>query len=73
MPKKFITLIKAEDPKDGMIKTFYGPYIEAETIEQAEEYCQKNNLGYLQVQNECVIAEIETDIDLLFKSFKFKD
>ena len=62
----------AIDPKDGNLKKFAGPYIESESHEKAKEYCQKNGLGYLQVEDSYVNEEIETDIDTLFKSFKFK-
>ena len=70
--KKFVTLIQAIDPKDGVLKTFYGDYIEAENEEKAQEIIDNSEKGYLKLSGE-LIEEIHTDIDNIFKSFKFKD
>lgn len=66
--KKFVTLIQAIDPKDGVLKTFYGDYIEAENEEKAQEILNKTERGYMKVSGGFVKEE-DTDIDNLFKSF----
>ena len=70
--KKFVTIIQAIDPKDGNLKTFHGDYIEAENEEKAQEIIDNSEKGYLKLSGE-LIEEIPTDIDNLFKSFKFND
>ena len=57
---KYTTIIKAVDPKDGKIKTWGGPYIEAVSFEDARNYCQNNGLGYCIVVGQ-LIAEIPCD------------
>lgn len=47
--KQFATEIQAIDPKDGKLKRWVGPPIPANTWEEAEDYCQKNGLGYCEV------------------------
>lgn len=53
--KKWVTNIQAIDPNDGELKTFAGPYIEADSIEEAIEFTQKNGLGYCTVVGKLVI------------------
>ena len=55
--EKFVTEILAIDPMDGQMRLWAGPLIEAETIEQAREYCDANGLGYCAVVGK-FIAEI---------------
>jgi hypothetical protein len=58
---KFETQITAIDPQDGKLKTWSGPCILANSIEDAQEYCQNNGLGYLNVIEE-IIGEIPYSI-----------
>jgi hypothetical protein len=53
--KRWVTIIQAIDVSDpnGGIKTWVGPYVEAENIETAKAYCKKN-LGYCKVTGELV-------------------
>ena len=67
--KKFVTLIQAIDPKDGILKTFHGDYIEAENEEEAQRMIDNSEKGYLKLDGE-LINEVPTEIDKLFKSFK---
>lgn len=55
--KKWCTEIRAIYPPTGELSTFQGPYIEAPSAELAQEYCEKNGLGYCKVNGE-LIAEI---------------
>lgn len=47
--KLWTTTIMAIDPRDGKLKRWMGPEINALTRELAQEYCQKNELGYCSV------------------------
>ena len=51
--KKFTTKIRAIDPEDGKLKTWSGPYIDAETEEEAIRYC-KEHLGYCEVDGRLI-------------------
>jgi len=46
---KFKTKITAIDPKDGELKTFFGPDVTARTKKEAEEVLQASGRGYCQV------------------------
>ena len=61
--KYFSTIIKAIDPLDGELKRFSGPVIPAISFEDAEKYCQVNELGYCKVLGE-LIAVIPAKKDL---------
>lgn len=69
--KKFVTLIKAIDPKDGNLKTFYGDYIEATDENEAQNILDETGRGYMKVSGGFV-EEQDTDIDKLFKSFNLE-
>ena len=47
--KTWVTEIIALNPLTGNTCIWEGPNIEAETLEEAEEYCQLNGLGYCKV------------------------
>jgi len=49
--KRWVTEIKAIDPNapDKGVILWFGPYVEANTLEEAEKYCQDNGLGYCKV------------------------
>ena len=49
--KLFSTQLRAIKATTGDLKTFYGPSILADSLEAAQEYCNKN-LGYLVVTGE---------------------
>lgn len=51
---RYCTEIKAIDPVDGEMKTWEGEHIEANTYEEAVEYCHENK-GYLKVIGELVL------------------
>lgn len=53
----YVTEIKALDPVTRELKTWAGDYVEAESFEEAENWC-KNNKGYLKVIGE-LIKEID--------------
>lgn len=67
--KTFVTKIKAIDYKTGELKTWLGQYIQAETKEEAQKYCNENGLGYCEVTDELVteipysVAEFATKLD----------
>lgn len=44
--KTFITEVIAINPKNDYLETWAGPEIEAETIEQAQAWCDENGFGY---------------------------
>lgn len=45
----FVTEIKAIDPIDGELKTWAGPKVPGISFNDAEAYCQNNELGYCKV------------------------
>lgn len=47
--KQYTTIIKAIDPKDGQMKTWSGPKVQAKSFAGAARFCQKNGLGYCKV------------------------
>lgn len=51
---KFVTEIHALDPKDGHLKKWAGPEIDADSIDEAREYCDNNGLGYCDIIGEFV-------------------
>lgn len=56
--RKYTTEIRAFDPLTNEMKKWCGDHIEANSFEEAKEFC-KNNKGYLKVTGE-LIAEIDT-------------
>ena len=50
--KKWVTEIKAIDPRDGILKTWHGEYIEAHTKKLAQDWWNNNERGYLKVTGE---------------------
>lgn len=56
----FTTEIDAIDPKTGELKNWGGPNVPGISFADAEEYCQKNGLGYCTVTG-ILVAEIPTD------------
>lgn len=57
---KFTTKIKAIDPKDGELKTWCGPHIEALNFTDAQRQCELNGLGYCEVDG-MLVSEISHD------------
>ncbi len=55
--KLYTTKIKAICPKDGELKTYAGPNVPGITFNDARQYCERNGLGYCEVDGE-LIAEI---------------
>lgn len=54
--KKYTTEIRAFDPLTNEMKKWCGDYVEANSFEEAEEWCRLNK-GYLKVNGE-LVAEI---------------
>ena len=50
----FLTSILAISPLDGELTEFAGPDIEADSFDEAIEYCQENGLGYCKVEGELI-------------------
>ena len=51
------TYIKAIDPATGELKTWCGPDVPGLTQAMAQQYCQRNGLGYCEVHG-LLIADI---------------
>lgn len=51
---KFTTNLLAIDPKDGVIKEWVGPTIDAPSFELAEEQILKTGLGYLSIRGQLI-------------------
>jgi len=60
--KKFVTELRAIDPKDGVLKTWCGQHIQVISIKDAQNYCEQHGIGYLKVIGE-LISEIPTKKD----------
>jgi len=45
----WITEIRAVDPLTGELTDWCGPRIEADSFEEAENYCNTNGLGYCKI------------------------
>jgi len=58
--KTFTTEILALDPRTGDMKKWAGPYIQAETFEDAERYCMNKGLGYCEVTGQ-LVAEVDEE------------
>lgn len=59
--KKWVTVIQAIDPNDGLLKEFGGPHIQAISMEEAIRFTQINGLGYCTVVGELVIEFVTHD------------
>jgi hypothetical protein len=57
---QYTTLIHAVCPHDGQIKTYFGPNIPAISFADAEDYCERNGLGYCKVLG-LLVAEVSED------------
>jgi hypothetical protein len=57
MIRLWVTEIKAIDPATGFMKKWCGPNVPGINYEDAEHYCQQNDLGYCAVLGE-LVAEI---------------
>lgn len=55
----WVTKIRAVDPISGDLLTWAGPNVPGISWADAADYCQKNGLGYCEVEGE-LIAEIPT-------------
>lgn len=61
--KTFITEFKAIDPETNQLVYWAGPKIESISLGMAQQYCNKNGLGYLAVIGEFIV-EIPYDYKL---------
>lgn len=59
--KYYTTIIKAISPKDGELKTYYGPIVEGISKKDAQDYCN-NKLGYCTIVGE-LVSRIPTKKD----------
>ena len=55
--KWWVTEVKAKSPIDASMRSYGGPNVPGNTLEDAQEYCEKNGLGYCWVVGQ-LIAEI---------------
>jgi len=60
----WITEIKAVDPATGEIETWAGPRIQADTKEDARNYCDSNGLGYCKIIGK-FISEVKVTEQLI--------
>jgi len=58
--KKWVTKIMAVDPKTKILCVWMGPYVDGETMADAQKFCDENGLGYCEVDSE-FIGEIGWD------------
>ena len=49
--KAFTTVIQALNPKTGLLTNFQGPLIHANSFAEAQDYCNKNSLGYCRIEH----------------------
>jgi len=54
---QYTTTIRAVCPYDGEIRTYSGPNVPGISFRDAQDYCQRNGLGYCRV-NGLLISEI---------------
>jgi hypothetical protein len=59
----FLTEIRAIDPQTNELTDWCGPRIEAANFEDAQNYCNKNGLGYCNV-----IGPMDKISDLIIRS-----
>lgn len=52
--KYWVTEITAKSPEDGQLRKYGGPNVPAETYEEAQEYCEKNGLGYCWIAGQLI-------------------
>lgn len=52
--KKYLTEIRAVSSKDGELHTYAGPEVPGISFKDAEDYCQRNGLGYCKVIGEYI-------------------
>lgn len=60
--KTWSTLIYAKSPLNGELLEYFGPNIEANTYEEAQEYCEQNGLGYCWIRGQLRAEIPETDL-----------
>jgi hypothetical protein len=53
----YATKIKALSPIDGDMKTYCGPHVPGISFADAQDYCERNGLGYCEVDG-VLISEI---------------
>ena len=66
---RYTTEIVAICPISGHLVRWCGPYIEAESFEDADNYCQENGLGYCKVTG-LLVEEIEAGKEIIFYNRK---
>lgn len=68
--KLYTTKIVAVNPLTGKLNDWCGPHVPGISFSDAEDYCQRNGLGYCKVEGE-LVAEIDehtgqrTDYDII--------
>ena len=60
--KIWSTSIEAIDPVTGALTLWCGPYVPGRTKKDAEDYCDRNGLGYCEVVG--MFVEIEEEIEI---------
>jgi len=60
--KIWSTAIEAVDPVTKELTLWAGPYVPGQTRREAEDYCDRNGLGYCEVVG--MFIEIEEEIEI---------
>lgn len=61
----WLTEIKAINPDTGELCKWSGPRIEADTMNEANDYCNRNGLGYCHVVGKFVMDIKQNIFDLI--------
>ena len=61
--KTFYTIIKAICPKSGETKTYEGLKIISTNVDEAQEYCDNNGLGYCRVIGEFITSNEQSELN----------
>lgn len=59
----YVTEIQAISPKDGKLKQYCGPNVPGISFADAQEYCERNGLGYCKVIGILVQEEGDPDYE----------
>ena len=61
----WLTEIRAIDPQTGELVDWCGPQIDADSFEEAENYCNSNGLGYCKI-----VGQLDEMIELMESMYK---
>lgn len=60
---KYVTTIEAIDPKDGKLKLWAGPLVEADNYDEARKFCDNNELGYCKIIFEAKSVNVQLNLN----------